>query len=218
MVEERPPGRSTTPATARAGFRAGRRPQWFPQSKPLAFIEYGYPSTDRGTNQPNVFFDAKSTESATPYWSIWDPAPGGGYTPRRDDTISSLALQAMYEYWTSDGHNEILAGRRAAGPVRVLLRLELGRAPLPGLSAARLAMGRLRETGKRATGSTAKARSSARSRPRPHPASAPTPSSRRWPRSGRRCGSRHASTPMWPTHVSGRSRRAPEGLCAAARL
>jgi hypothetical protein len=84
----------------------GPQTQWFPRSKPLAFIEYGYPSTDRGTNQPNVFYDAKSTESATPYWSVWDPAPGGGYTPRRDDTLSSLALQSMYEYWTSDGHNE----------------------------------------------------------------------------------------------------------------
>ena len=83
---------------------------WVPQSKPLAFIEYGYPSTDKGTNQPNVFFDAKSTESATPYWSIWRPIPGGGFAPLRDDTISSLALQAMYEHWTSDGHNETSAG------------------------------------------------------------------------------------------------------------
>ena len=82
---------------------------WLPQSKPLAFIEYGYPSTDKGTNQPNVFFDAKSTESATPYWSIWQLIPGGGYAPKRDDTIASLGLQAMYEYWNADGHNEASA-------------------------------------------------------------------------------------------------------------
>ncbi len=82
---------------------------WVPQSKPIAFIEYGYPATDRATNQPNVFFDAKSSESATPYWSIWRPKPGGGYAPQRDDTIASLALQAMHEYWTSDGNNETSA-------------------------------------------------------------------------------------------------------------
>jgi len=88
----------------------GPSTEWRPQSKPLAFVEYGYPSTDKGTNQPNVFFDPKSTESATPYWSVWQPIPGGGFAPLRDDTISSLALQAMYEYWTSDGHNETSAG------------------------------------------------------------------------------------------------------------
>jgi hypothetical protein len=88
----------------------GPQTQWIPQSKPIAFIEYGYPSTDRGTNQPNVFFDAKSTESATPYWSIWDPVSGGGLAPLRDDTISSLARQAVYEYWNADGNNETSSG------------------------------------------------------------------------------------------------------------
>jgi len=82
---------------------------WQPQSKPLAFIEYGYPAVDRGTNQPNVFFDAKSTESATPCWSIWNPIPGGGLAPKRDDTIANLALQAMYDYWNADGRNETSA-------------------------------------------------------------------------------------------------------------
>ena len=57
------------------------------------------------TNQPNVFFDAKSTESATPFWSIWDNAGGLGVLPRRDDTIQALALQAIYDYWNVDGNN-----------------------------------------------------------------------------------------------------------------
>jgi uncharacterized protein (TIGR02217 family) len=30
--------------------------------------------------------------------------------PRQDDTISALALQAVYEYWVSDGHNESVGG------------------------------------------------------------------------------------------------------------
>ena len=84
----------------------GPSTEWQPQSKSIAFIEYGCPSTDKGTNQPNVLFDSKSSESATPYWSIWTSVPGQGLAPLRDDTISSLALQAMYEYWASDGHNE----------------------------------------------------------------------------------------------------------------
>ena len=44
-------------------------------------------------------------QSATPFWSIWDPAEGGGFQPRQDDEIQLLALQALYEYWFVDGHN-----------------------------------------------------------------------------------------------------------------
>jgi len=83
---------------------------WQAQSKSIAFIEYGVPAVDRGTNQPNVFFDPKSSESFTPFWSLWDEASGGGYLPRRDDTIALLALQAIYEYWNVDGHNQTSGG------------------------------------------------------------------------------------------------------------
>jgi hypothetical protein len=79
---------------------------WTPQAKSIALVEYGFPACNRATNQPNVFFDPKSSGSATPYWSIWDPIPGGGLAPRRDDTLAELALQAVYEYWTVDGRNE----------------------------------------------------------------------------------------------------------------
>jgi uncharacterized protein (TIGR02217 family) len=88
----------------------GPSTEWVPQSKSIAFVEYGIPACDKGTNQPNVFFDAKSSESATPFWSIWQPLPGGGYAPQRDDTIASLALEAIYEYWNTDGHNAAVAG------------------------------------------------------------------------------------------------------------
>ena len=47
---------------------------WNAQSKSIAFTEYGFASCDRSTNQPNVFFDPKSTESFTAFWSIWDPS------------------------------------------------------------------------------------------------------------------------------------------------
>jgi hypothetical protein len=78
---------------------------WVAQSKSISFLEYGAPACDKATNQPNVFFDPKSSDSATPYWSVWDAVDGGGFAPRRDDTIAELALQAIYEYWRLDGHN-----------------------------------------------------------------------------------------------------------------
>ena len=83
--------------------------------KPIALVEYGFPACDRATNQPNVFFDPKSSASATPYWSIWDPIPGGGFAPRRDDALAELALEAIYEYWNTDGHS----ATSAAGVVMV---------------------------------------------------------------------------------------------------
>ena len=63
------------------------------------------------TNQPNVFFDPASSESLNAYWSIWDPSESvaGGYWPRRDDNLALLALQAVYEYWVTDGNNETSA-------------------------------------------------------------------------------------------------------------
>jgi hypothetical protein len=79
---------------------------WTPCLKSLTILEYGFSSVDRATNQPNVFVDPKSVESASPFWSIWDPAAGAIYWPRRDDTIAAVALQALYEYWNLDGNNE----------------------------------------------------------------------------------------------------------------
>ena len=89
-----------------AGFvPQGAPTAWVPQSKSITFAEYGFPTVDRCTNQPNVFFDPKSSESFTPFWSAWDGADGAGYRPRQDDRMAQLALQAVYEYWVSDGHN-----------------------------------------------------------------------------------------------------------------
>jgi len=59
---------------------------WVPQSKPIWFTELGCPAIDRGTNQPNVLFDPKSSESFTPYFSRgW-----------RDDAIQRAYLEATY--------------------------------------------------------------------------------------------------------------------------
>ncbi len=88
----------------------GPSTEWTPNSKSIITLEYGFAACDKATNQPNVFFDPKSTESFTAYWSIWDPANESAYLPRRDDTIQALALEAVYEYWNVDGNNDNVGG------------------------------------------------------------------------------------------------------------
>ncbi len=87
------------------------------QSKSIVFTEYGFPSNDKCTNQPNLFYDAASSESGTAYWSAWRAADGLSYLPKPDQIISLLALQAIYEYWFVDGHNaQSLAGLQMIQP------------------------------------------------------------------------------------------------------
>lgn len=88
----------------------GPQTEWVPNSKSTIMLEYGFAACDKSTNQPNVFFDPKSTESFTAFWSVWDPSNEGGYLPRRDDTIQAIALEAIYEYWNVDGFNENVGG------------------------------------------------------------------------------------------------------------
>lgn len=75
---------------------------WAPQSKPIVFAEYGFASVDRCTNQPNVFYDERSSGSATPFWSLWSGAIGIGWKPLRDDALADLALQTVYDYWSAN--------------------------------------------------------------------------------------------------------------------
>ena len=77
------------------GVESGTSTAWVPQSKPIRFTELGCPAIDRGTNQPNVFFDPKSSESFTPYLSRgW-----------RDDAIQRAYLEASYLHWGDPAHN-----------------------------------------------------------------------------------------------------------------
>ena len=62
---------------------------WVPQSKPFWFTETGCPAVDKGANQPNVFHDAKSSESRFPYYS----------RGVRDDLMQRRYLQAIYEHF-----------------------------------------------------------------------------------------------------------------------
>ncbi|RBP80171.1 putative tail protein [Rhodobacter sp. 140A] len=79
------------------GVESGTPTAWVPQSKPIRFTELGCPAIDRGTNQPNVFFDPKSSESFTPYFSRgW-----------RDDTIQRAYLEATYLFWGEAANNPV---------------------------------------------------------------------------------------------------------------
>ncbi|MBK5932469.1 putative tail protein [Rhodovulum imhoffii] len=79
------------------GVESGTPTAWAPQSKPIWFTELGCPAIDRGTNQPNVFFDPKSSESFTPHFSRgW-----------RDDAIQRAYLEATYLWWGEAANNPV---------------------------------------------------------------------------------------------------------------
>ncbi len=76
---------------------SGAPTAWVPQSKPIWFTELGCPAIDRGTNQPNVFFDPKSSESFVPHFSRgW-----------RDDAIQRAYLEATYLFWSDAANNPV---------------------------------------------------------------------------------------------------------------
>ena len=60
--------------------------------KPIWFTELGCPAVDRGANQPNVFVDRKSSESAVPHFS----------SGMRSDTAQRRFLEAHHRYWQGD--------------------------------------------------------------------------------------------------------------------
>ena len=59
------------------------------QDKPVWFTEFGCPAIDKGTNQPNVFYDPKSSESALPYFSLGS----------KDDAIQRAYLEVTLAHW-----------------------------------------------------------------------------------------------------------------------
>jgi hypothetical protein len=81
------------------GIRQDQPTEWIAQSKPIWFTELGCPAVDKGTNQPNVFLDAKSSESALPRASSGAP----------DEDIQRQYLRAMHLHWTDPRHNPVSA-------------------------------------------------------------------------------------------------------------
>lgn len=80
-----------------AGVRQSNPTGWIAQSKPIWFTELGCPAIDKGTNQPNVFLDVKSSESAVPYYSNGAP----------DSYLQRQYLTAMHSYWADDKNNPV---------------------------------------------------------------------------------------------------------------
>ncbi|HEY0105360.1 MAG TPA: glycoside hydrolase TIM-barrel-like domain-containing protein [Rhizomicrobium sp.] len=82
-----------------SGSESGTPTAWVPMSKPIRFTELGCPAVDKGANQPNVFFDPKSAESALPYFS----------TGARDDLMQRRFLEAHFAFWNDPSNNPISA-------------------------------------------------------------------------------------------------------------
>ena len=79
------------------GVQSATPTSWNAQSKQIRFMELGCPAIDRGANQPNVFYDPKSSESAFPYHSRgW-----------RDDLIQRRYLEIMLKYWQTNANNPV---------------------------------------------------------------------------------------------------------------
>lgn len=79
------------------GVRDASPTSWVPQSKPFRFTEAGAPAVDKAANQPNVFVDAKSSESALPYYS----------TGRRDDRAQRSVIEAQFAFWNAAENNPV---------------------------------------------------------------------------------------------------------------
>ncbi|MBO9467068.1 glycoside hydrolase/phage tail family protein [Tropicibacter sp. R15_0] len=73
--------------------RAATSTDWVPGSKPIWFTELGCPAVDNGANQPNVFYAAKSSETALPHFS----------KGVRDDFMQRQFLRASLEWWRDNG-------------------------------------------------------------------------------------------------------------------
>lgn len=79
------------------GVRSAVPTSWVPASKPIRFTEYGCPAVDRGANQPNLFVDPKSSESALPRAS----------RSGRDDLAQMQYYRATGLFWRDAANNPV---------------------------------------------------------------------------------------------------------------
>ncbi len=73
----------------RGGVELATPTGWLAGMKPIWFTELGCPAVERGANQPNVFPDPKSAESALPHFS----------SGQRSDAMQRRFLEAHYAHW-----------------------------------------------------------------------------------------------------------------------
>lgn len=95
----------------RAGaVEAGSSTAWTAESKPVWFTEFGCPGVDKGTNQPNVFVDPKSSESFFPHFS----------SETRDDLIQRRYLEEMLIYWRDNAPTSSVYSDKMVKPANML--------------------------------------------------------------------------------------------------
>lgn len=69
----------------------GEETLWRPKMKNIWFTEFGFPSIDKATNQPNIFFDPLCVDGGKPINSSGDV----------DFSIQRKAIRTFIEYWGS---------------------------------------------------------------------------------------------------------------------
>ncbi|MEL6687430.1 MAG: glycoside hydrolase TIM-barrel-like domain-containing protein, partial [Pseudomonadota bacterium] len=87
----------------RNGSVIGQSP-WVPRSKPIWLMEIGCPAVNKGANQPNVFYDPKSSESALPYYS----------DGTRDDLVQRRYIEALLTHYGETNETGFLDLSRAS--------------------------------------------------------------------------------------------------------
>ncbi len=100
------------------GVEAGTPTNWAPEGKPIRLTEIGCPAVDKGANQPNVFYDPKSAQSALPYYA----------NGARDDAQQRAYVDAYQRFFDVDhpgfnGSNPVssLYGGRMIEPAHLTL-------------------------------------------------------------------------------------------------
>ncbi len=64
---------------------------WQPRSKPIWFTEFGFPSVDKASNQPNIFYDPQSEGGGFPRYS----------TGKTDIDIQKRLIKQFIDYWSA---------------------------------------------------------------------------------------------------------------------
>ncbi len=99
------------------GVESGTPTGWVPESKPIWFTEIGCPAVDKGSNQPNVFIDPKSSESFAPFFS----------RATRDDLMQRRYITALQSFFdTSDP--DYVAGSNPTSGVYAAPMVDVARA------------------------------------------------------------------------------------------
>ncbi|RYE06569.1 MAG: hypothetical protein EOP33_00535 [Rickettsiaceae bacterium] len=74
----------------------GNNSPWQPRMKKIWFTEFGFPSIDKATNQPNVFFDPHCRDGGIPKYS----------TGEVDFSIQRRAIKSFINYWENQEYIE----------------------------------------------------------------------------------------------------------------